>query len=152
MTNIDFYILQETTLAARDHFACRLAEKAIHMGHHVVISVTDQAHAESLSQYLWSFKPESFVPHHFSSSEDETQGSENAMPDKVIIDWQDKAQAYHDIIINLKHEIPKQFSQFQKLSEIVVQDETLLPITRSHFTFYRDRGYPLKSHKINSKN
>ncbi len=142
MTQVDFYILQDNTLAARDHFACRLVEKAMYMGHHIVISVVDSEHAQSLSQYLWSFKPESFVPHHFSTDQIN-------ISDKVIIDWQDHTHQYHDVLINLKHEIPKAFSQFQKLSEIVVQEETLLPITRSHFKFYRDRGYPLKSHNIN---
>ncbi|MFT5117288.1 MAG: DNA polymerase-3 subunit chi [Kiritimatiellia bacterium] len=144
MTDIDFYILQEDTLAARDHFACRLAEKAINMGRQVVISVNDNDHAESMSQYLWSFKPESFVPHIVTG----TEASTTLATEKVLIDWQGNTQAYHDVLINLKHEIPKEFSRFQKLSEIVVQEKSLLPITRSHFQFYRDRGYPLKSHKI----
>ena len=144
MTDIDFYILQEDTLAARDHFACRLAEKAMNMGRQVVISVNDIDHAESMSQYLWSFKPESFVPHITTNIET----SSTLSTEKVLIDWQGKTQACHDVFINLKHEIPKEFSRFQKLSEIVVQEKSLLPITRSHFQFYRDRGYPLKSHKI----
>lgn len=141
MTDVDFYILPDDTLAARDHFACRLAEKAMNIGRQVVISVTDKNHAESLSQYLWSFKPESFIPHIFSEIDTNS-------PHQVIIDWQNKTQLYHDVLINLKHEIPQEFSRFNKLSEIVVQDTTLLPITRQHFQFYRDRGYPLKSHKI----
>jgi DNA polymerase-3 subunit chi len=142
MTNIDFYILPEETLAARDHFACRLAEKAMNMGRHVVISVTDKDHADSISQYLWSFKPESFIPHDF------TDAKNNGNTEKVLIDWQNHVHDYHDVLINLQHEIPKAFSQFQKLSEIVVQEDALLNLTRGHFQFYRDRVYPLKSHKI----
>lgn len=141
MTEIDFYILKENTIAARDHFACRLAEKAMHTGRQVVIYVDDKEHAESLSHYLWSFKPEAFVPHRFALT------NEHAI-EKVVIDWQGNTEPYHDVMINLKQEIPKEFSRFQKLTEIVVQDDDLLAITRSHFQFYRDRGYPLKSHKM----
>lgn len=142
MTHIDFYILSEKTLAARDHFACRLADKAANMGRQVVISVNDESHAESMSQYLWSFRPESFAPHIY------THLAEDTPREKILIDWQGHTQNHHDVLINLKHDIPPEFSHFQKLSEIVVQEESLLPITRKHFQFYRDRGYPLKSHKI----
>ena len=141
MTEVDFYILQDSTLAARDHFACRLAEKALHTGRHVVIRVDSQEHAESMSHYLWSFKPESFVPHAIASKS--KQGTEN-----IVIDWQGHTDTYHDVIINLQQEIPKEFSRFNKLSEIVVQDQALLAATRESYQYYRDRGYPLKSHKL----
>ena len=144
MTEVDFYILPESTLAARDHFACRLAEKALHTGRHVVIRVSDEAHADSLSEYLWSFKPEAFVPHCFSSSDPSSTGT----TEKVVIDWQGYTDNYHDVIINLQQAIPGEFSRFNKLSEIVVQEEKLLSITRESFQHYRDRGYPLKSHKM----
>jgi DNA polymerase-3 subunit chi len=142
MTEVDFYILPEDTLAARDHFACRLAEKALHTGRHVVIRVSDQAHADSLSEYLWSFKPEAFVPHCIAASD------QQATAEKIIVDWQGHTDAYHDVIINLQQAIPEEFSRFNKLSEIVVQEEALLTITRESFQYYRDRGYPLKSHKM----
>lgn len=142
MTNIDFYILPEDTVAARDHFACRLAEKAMNMGRQVVISVSDEDHGASISDYLWSFKPESFVPHIV------THAVEGTPKEKIFIDWQHHTHDFHDVLINLTDDIPKTFSQFKKLSEIVIQEDTVLTRTRKHFTFYRDRGYPLKSHKI----
>lgn len=150
MTNIDFYVLSDNTLAARDHFACRLAEKAVNMGRQVVISVNDDSHAESMSQYLWSFKPESFFPHSYTHERSYAHHhAGNSSPkENIFIDWQGHTQHHYDVLINLKHSIPQEFSHFQKLSEIVVQEENLLLITRKHFQFYRDRGYPLKSHNI----
>ncbi len=145
MTEVDFYILQEDTLAARDHFACRLAEKAMNTGRQVVIAVEDKDHGESLSEYLWSFKPESFIPHCLNNTGDE----QGANTDQVMIEWQEPSEACHDVLINLKQEIPPVFSRFKRLTEIVIQHPDQLAITRSHFQFYRDRGYPLKSHKIN---
>ena len=141
MTEIDFYILQDNTLAARDHFACRLAEKALHTGRQIVIRVNSQEHADSMSDYLWSFKPESFVPHTIASESKPSVAG-------IVIDWQGHTEAYHDVIINLQQDVPKEFSRFNKLSEIVVQDKALLAATRENYQYYRDRGYPLKSHKL----
>ena len=149
MTEVDFYILPDEAPAARDHFACRLAEKAMLMGRHIIVAVNNKDHAESMSQYLWSFKPESFVPHRLAD-----QRASNV---NIVLDWQLEDQqvntksgevANHDVLINLRDEIPAVFSRFQRLSEIVVQQAELLTITRSHYQFYRERGYPLKSHKI----
>ncbi len=144
MTEIDFYILSENHTQARDHFACRLAEKAINLGRHVVIRVDDQTHAESVSEYLWSFKQESFLPHQISSTTAET---DNHLCN-IVIDWQGNIEPHHDVFINLGGIVPKEFSRFKKLSEIVVQDEGVLTITRANFQFYRERSYPLKSHHI----
>lgn len=143
MTEIDFYILQDNHTQARDHFACRLAEKVVNLKRHVIIRVMDEAHAESISEYLWSFKPESFLPHDITSAENTEHPLCN-----ILIDWQECIDSHHDVIINIGNEIPKGFSRFKKLSEIVVQEETVLTATRAHFQFYRERGYPLKSHKI----
>ena len=72
-------------------------------------------------QSPYSFKPEAFVPHRVTSGNDQaTQVSE-----RIIIDWQGHTNAYHDVIINLQQAIPEEFSRFNKLSEIVVQDEKL---------------------------
>jgi DNA polymerase-3 subunit chi len=143
MTEIDFYILTEDSIAARDHFACRLIEKAMGMGRQVVLHVSDENHAESISDYLWSFKPEAFLPHRLANNSETTpQGTE------TLITWNEPSEQCHDVLINLAEKIPREFSRFRKLSEIVVQQSELLPITRSHFQFYRKRGYPLKSHKI----
>ena len=146
MTEVDFYILQSDTLAARDHFACRLIEKATGIGRQVMVMVEDKNHAQSMSHYLWSFKPESFIPHSIID-EDEHSPKDSTLP-KVLISWKEPDTQCHDVLINLSREVPEGFSRFQKLSEIVVQDPLLLSVTRSHFTFYRERGYPLKSHKM----
>jgi DNA polymerase-3 subunit chi len=139
MTRIDFYILQQEALIARLHYACRLAEKALHHDHHIVISVDDEAQANTLSEYLWSFKPDSFLPHQLQNQ----QG-----PAPIVLVWSDDKDDYHDVLINLCSHIPEWFSRFKRVIEIVVQENDCLALTRSHFQFYRDRGYPLKSHAI----
>lgn len=139
MTQVDFYVLQQDNLMARLHFACRLTEKALARDHHIVIAVNDETQARTLSDYLWSFKPESFLPH-------QLQTEEGSSP--IIVMWDSDNNQYHDILINLQVDIPSDFSQFQRVMEVVVQENECLKTTRDHFQFYRDRGYPLKSHPV----
>lgn len=140
MTQVDFYILPQEATIARFHYACRLAEKACQRGHHIVMAVDDEEQASNLSEYLWSFKPESFLPH---QKQDET-----AVKAPIRLQWDQDNDTHHDILINLGHRVPDGFSRFKRLMEIVVQDASCLEATRLHFQFYRERGYPLKSHKI----
>ncbi|MGH1484802.1 MAG: DNA polymerase III subunit chi [Cellvibrionaceae bacterium] len=140
MTQVDFYILQQDNPIARLHFACRLSEKAANRNHHIVIAVQDEAQAKTLSEYLWSFKPESFLPHHLQTEE--------APSSSIMLAWDKDEDQYHDILINLRDDIPEWFSRFQRVMEIVVQEDSCLSQTRDHFQFYRDRGYPLKSHPV----
>jgi len=142
MTHIDFYILQDTAVAAREQFACRLVEKAMKLDHHIFVAVDDRDHAEALSDCLWRFKPESFVAHDIQAVERHYS--------RVLLGWQ-ASDHYYDVMINLQSQVPDRFSQFQRLAEVVVQEPTILSATRAHFQFYRHRGYPLKCHQIDSR-
>lgn len=162
MTQIDFYVLTQESAIARFHYACRLAEKAMNQGHHIAIALDDKAQAETLSDYLWSFKPESFLPHalenealsqrnlHNASTgiEDEKTSSLQGKKTPISLVWDVDNEDHHDILIILSKKIPEGFSRYQRAFEIVVQEDDCLKITRSHFQFYRERGYPLKSHTV----
>lgn len=139
MTKIDFYVLQQDSIIARLHYACRLTEKALSRQHRVVLAVDNEQTANELSDYLWQFKPESFLPHQLENS---------TIDAPIRVCWSLDDEQHHDILINLKTEIPAWFSRFQRVLEVVVQHEQCLSDTREHFLFYRDRGYPLQSHNI----
>lgn len=139
MTRIDFYVLEQDSLIARFHYACRLTEKALHHQHRIVLAVDNESAAKELSEYLWQFKPESFIPHQLQA---------DSVSAPIRLCWDKDDEQHHDILINLRTEIPPWFSRFQRVMEIVVQEDSCLKETREHFQFYRDRGYPLKSHKI----
>ena len=62
MTHVDIYLLQDDSLD-RNHYACRLIEKAYRRQHHVYVQTSSQEHAETLDELLWTFKEESFIPH-----------------------------------------------------------------------------------------
>ena len=142
MTNIDFYILPDTAIATREQFVCRLVEKAVKSNRRIFVAVDDRNKAETLSDYLWRFKPESFVSHAIQADDREDS--------HVLLGWQ-ADDDHHDVMINLQSQVPDHFSRFQRLIEVVVQDSAILSATRAHFQFYRHRGYPLKCHQIGSR-
>jgi len=139
MTHIDFYILHEDNRQAQLHFACRLIEKAHRLGQDIFIACNTLARAEELSQLLWTYNPESFIPHALlSANSNET----------VEIGDMTACGQHHQLLINLSDQIPNYFSRFERLIEIVVQNDNMLQYTREHWAHYKQREYPINAHKI----
>lgn len=141
MTQIDFYILPATTLEERLNFTCKLVNKAYRLGRQVYIATDNRDHAEQLDKLLWSFQPDSFIPHSIH-----TEGT--PIRETVVIGTNTQGGDHHDLLINLCQNTPKYFSRFQRLAEIVIQKDNILQETRKNFKFYRERGYPINSHDL----
>jgi DNA polymerase-3 subunit chi len=141
MTKVDFYILDDSAAAARQHFACRLAEKAWQQGHKVYIHTTSVDQSNQLDELLWSFRAGSFLPHSLDSSPD---------ADSVTVHIGHSGEPLHhnDVLINLGREVPLFFSRFKRVAEVIAGDEQDKQAGRERFRFYRERGYPLESHTI----
>lgn len=145
MTSVDFYILPSS--AARmscELLACRLAEKAYHIQHQVYVHTQSQQDAAELDELLWTFNQGSFLPH---------QRIENNSPSPITIGYgllafNETPLDDYDVMINLSHDIPKHFSRFSRVAEIVGSGEEARTQSRERYRFYRDRGYPLKSHAL----
>ena len=140
MTRIDFYILSKKQQQDRFHFSCRLIDKAQLLGNRVYVAVNNPQEALELDEMLWQFRPESFVAH-------DCEGQINRRAN-VFIGYGDDCGDHHDLLINLKDDIPDFFSRFQRLVEVVCQDEKVLTHPREHFTFYKSRGYPINTNDL----
>ncbi len=145
MTQIDFYILQDTEHQARWHFACRLIEKAYRLDRRILVAVDSQEHAELLDDLLWSFKPESFLPHRLLEATDAPEA-----PIEITFgeNFDENFGEHRDVLINLSSKVPEHFSRFERLSEVVIQEPEILQATREHFSFYKTRGYPIQHRKL----
>ena len=144
MTRIDFYIIEEGSEKATETFICRLTEKAWLQNNAVYIHTMDEPHSSKYDELLWTFNEASFIPHQL----DATELGKN---DKaVLIGHQSTADIthHHDVLINLNHEAPSFFSQFDRVAEIITNDETSKVKGRERYQFYRDRGYALETHKM----
>jgi DNA polymerase-3 subunit chi len=141
MTRVDFYVLQSATPAARQLLACRLAEKAYSLAHQVYIHTDDDRQAAKLDTLLWTFRDGSFVPHQKLDID-----SEVSTP--VLIGHQEAPDNINQVLINLHPEVPMFFSRFERVVEIVNQDEMIRQQGRRRYQFYRERGYQLQTHKL----
>ena len=139
MTRIDFYILSDSQAQAREIYACRLADKAYQLGHHIHIHSESEQQAQQLDELLWSLRAGSFIPH--ALYQDDPQ-----LP--VTIGFDSEPLENTDILINLSPEAPAFFSRFQRVAEIVNEDPLYKERARERFRFYRDRGYELQHHQI----
>ena len=61
---ITFYVLAGTDVGERLHTACRIISKAFQQKHNIYVHARDKAEAEQLDELLWTFRAESFIPHH----------------------------------------------------------------------------------------
>ena len=143
MTKVDFYILPEDSHHHRHLFACRLVEKAYRLGHDIFIHGASVEQTDQIDQLLWNFRPNSFVPHNLEHSKN---GNKNR--GQITIGYNHDDHSHHDLLVNLSNSVPDFFSRFDRVSEIVIQDPQVTLATRKNYTFYRERGYQLKSHDL----
>ncbi|GHB10740.1 DNA polymerase III subunit chi [Modicisalibacter luteus] len=140
MTQIDFYILPDTSIEARLDFACRLTETIFRKGYRLHVHVADENTASQFDDRLWRFRPDSYVPHAIVGNED--------APVPVTIDWREPPEPGIEAMLNLHPDIPEWFSRFERVAEIINQNQDVLTAKRECWQTYKRRGYPVKAHHI----
>jgi len=140
MTKISFYILTGTHAEDRQVFACRLTEKALRLGHHVYIHTDNAQQSEQLNQTLWSFRADSFVPHQLND------GQDNNCP--VLIGHDAPPPRLMDFIINFSTQQPKFFSQFERMAELLNDNDQIKQAGRDRYRFYQQHGYEIETHPL----
>ena len=143
MTRVDFYVSPNQAVESNLTLACRIAEKAYNKNNRVYIHAQDQQQAKRMDELLWVFRDGSFVPHCQSHDEQLAQAA-------VVIGCNELPEITPDVLINLANEVPNFFTRFDRVAEIVSGAEPARNIARSRFKFYRERGYPLETHELNS--
>ena len=140
---VRFYVLpDEADVKQRLQLTCTLVEKAAQENLRALILCADDDMAAALDELLWSFKPESFIPH---SMLDEDMAKHAtiwlAVPPARINEA--------DVIINLSldptPDIPRSCN---RIFEIVTQHSDVLTATRKRFAAYRQRGLEPQTHKL----
>ena len=142
MTRVDFYIIDSDEKSSRSLLACRLAEKAYSLKNQIYIYTSDQMQAGAFDDLLWTYRTGSFVPH-------QQLGTEGDQGCPVLIGHTEAPEGLNQVLINLDTAVPLFFSRFERVVEIVNQDENQRQKARDRFKFYRDRGYDLHTHNLN---
>jgi len=141
MTRIDFYILENKAAVAHNKFVCQLAEKIYKSGHQLLINTDSENVAQRLDDMLWTFRDRGFIPHTIYQ-----QNGSQIEP--VLINYSQEPDTHSDVLLNLAKEVPTFFSRFQRVTEIVGQENEQKQLARQRYKFYRDRGYQVVTHKI----
>lgn len=141
MTEVDFYILKDEAPQAGMQFACRLAEKIFKDGHQVYINTTSGQQLKQLDDLLWTFRQGSFLPHAVCTSNEP-----EAAP--ILLGHAIEPDGPSDVLVNLAEDIPAFFSRFSRVTELVSGDDTQREMARTHYKFYKDRGYTVRSHQL----
>ena len=136
MTEVAFY----TNVTDQNRLIATLLYKAHDVGRKLHIRVQNERHGEKIVQYLYGAEPTSFFG--ISSSLEDVHDLTSA-----VISYTSH-YGHNDIIINLTPEIPDNFSAFKRVIEIVSQNEENISSARNRYRWYKDRGYPIATHKL----
>jgi DNA polymerase-3 subunit chi len=132
MTRIDFYQLNPER-HRYEQVVCRLCEKAWEQKQLTLLLTEDAAQSQLLDQRLWTFSDDSFVPH-------DSEDSEDFITPILIHDNPDPA-GERQLLINLSASVPPYFAQFERVIELVTEENKAQ--ARAHYSYYKERGYPL---------
>jgi len=140
MTRVDFYF----NAADKLEVARKLGTKAFQAGQCALLFTQDEAVVQQLEVDLWRMPALSFVPH-------VRCGHPLARQTPVLIGDNADDIRTPDVLINLEDEWPPCFSRFDRLIEVVSQEDADRQAARQRYRFYQERGYALNSIDLNGK-
>ena len=131
-------IFVEVTVSRMEIRACEIAEENYARGRKLQIIALDQEQAERLDDLLWTFKPDSFVPH----------GLWAGYPDEpvqpVVITTRKEAVEGMDSLLMMGYSEVDLVSQFSHAFHLVVDNEERLDSSRRYWTLLKDAGFSLR--------
>ena len=132
MTRIDFYQL-DPARHRYDQVVCRLCEKAYEGKQLTLLLTRDRDETKHLDQMLWTFREDSFLPHDC----EEPDGFQTP----ILVHDDPVPCGRRQLLINLSESVPEYFAQFERVIELVTDDNR--SSARQHYSYYKERGYPL---------
>jgi len=145
MISVDFYILPDDQLENLQKYACKLAESHWQSGKRVLIQTDSADDSQSLDSLLWNIREDSFIPHGIATLEP----SDQQQP--ILISHQKVNDLNFQSVINLSSR-PADLSHDDSfmIEEILNQDESRKNSGRQNYKTYRESGYTLKHHTLES--
>jgi DNA polymerase-3 subunit chi len=129
-------------------YTCRLLRKACASAAQVVVVGAEES-ISALDAALWTFSATAFVPHCRSDADPAVLQNTPVLlmaADKVPQQW-----PHHQVLVNLGSELVAGFESFEKVIEVVTQDDQDKSLARLRWKHYADRGYPLVRHDLSPK-
>ena len=134
MPDVTFYVLPQDEETTRMQVLCRLVEKAWLQDLSVLVLAEDQPEAHRIDEALWSFRPESFVPHCLIDH----------IPAKAppaLITWSGQALPDAQVWFNIARTPCQPGRRCQRLIQLVAGSAEQREIQRQQWRHYRDLGW-----------
>ena len=142
MTEITFHVNAPDKL----DYACRFLRTTQKKSAQVLVLGQIDA-LKALSTKLWMMTPTEFLPHCMA---DATQDVLANSP--IVLSTElPSSGAGSQVLLNLGAVLPAGFERFERLIELVGQDEPDLQAARIRWKHYKDRGYALSRYDVVSK-
>ena len=132
MTRVDFYQL-DPARHRYDQVVCRLCQKAWDNSQLTLLLTRDPQQSQHLDHKLWTFADDSFIPHDCDESE--------GLVTPILVHDNPEPAGDRQLLINLSDSVPSYFAQFERVIELVTEDNKAQ--ARAHYSYYKERGYPL---------
>nr|WP_315467202.1 DNA polymerase III subunit chi [uncultured Undibacterium sp.] len=130
MTRVDFH----SQVQDKINYSCRLIRKARVANCQILILSENADQADELDQALWRFSPVDFLPHVRLSD------PLSAHTPIIITTDLNAPFPHHDLLINLSQRFPENFSQFNRVIEVVSQHEDDANSGRQRFRMYQQQS------------
>lgn len=143
MNRADLYLLSTSALSEQVNFCCRLTEKAISDYKRIHIQTSNNLQNEALDSALWTFKPESFLPHEIG------QNTEPLPP--ILIDTQAlKKDNFMDsnLLLLLDTRLPENHVNFDRMCILVPNNETEINQARQLYRELKKQDIEVHIHDL----
>ena len=141
---VNFYPLSATEPDAHLVFACRLAEKALGLGHHIHFHLDSGEQSREMDALLWQFRPSAFIPHARLDDPETTV----LTGIRVSLGHGELMPANPDLLINLATQVFSRHGEFQRISDIVPALQPGLDQGRRRYRCSQDQGSSLETYRI----
>lgn len=142
MTEIAFHVNAPDKL----DYACRLLRATQKKSAQVLVLGQIDA-LKSLSSKLWAMSATEFLPHCLADATAEIIAHSPIVLSAELPNSATESQ----VLLNLGAVLPAGFERFERLIELVGQDEADLQAARIRWKHYKDRGYALSRYDVVSK-
>jgi DNA polymerase-3 subunit chi len=139
---VDFYVSGDAGAEVPLRLACRIAEKAYHAHHKVVILLGDAQSLRRLDELLWTFADGSFVPHEVVSAPGV------AVEAPVALTTGPLPGSHTEVLLNLSGAVPPEYAGFARVAEFIDARPEARAAGRERFKAYRARSIEPHTHNL----
>lgn len=143
MPRLSFYVLSSADERQRSFFACKLVEKAYREGFFSYVMTDSDSQSRMLDNLLWTFRPNSFVPHQLYS------GELPAIGNNVLIGSLPPPEDWQKVVVNLSSHSLQDPGKIMRLLEVVDNNPERKQTGRDRYRDYKRQGFEIQTYPIN---